>query len=349
MQIDFSIAQLHLLSVHEVGNPQQGEQLYLTQEPIQPIHEDLQEVLMHYFLRPFQQPVFQKFSDPSSDYGANPLHMIASAMFADEDSFHENSTRIASHLFESTRHPGIIAGDLYVSLIRNCRINEQQCDAIGIFKSEQKSPFVISQRRGKAYKVNFERGVDVNKPDKGCLIFNIHADEGYRVCSFDKNAKSSDARYWSDDFLQIAPVADSYHMTQQFLSVAKTFVAEKLPEAFDVSKTDQIDLLNRSVSYFKTNDTFEEKEFSQHVFGDEQVIDAFNKFKEELITNADMEINGSFAISNHAVKKQARIFKSVLKLDKNFHVYIHGNREMIEQGMDENGRKYYKLYYNEEQ
>ena len=53
----------------------------------------------------------------------------------------------------------------------------------------------------------------------------------------------------------------------------------------------------------------------------------------------------NFEISAQAVKQQARAFKSVLKLDKNFHIYIHGNREMIEQGIDENGRKYYKIYY----
>jgi hypothetical protein len=38
----------------------------------------------------------------------------------------------------------------------------------------------------------------------------------------------------------------------------------------------------------------------------------------------------------------------VLKLDKNFHIYIHGGRDMIERGVDESGRKYYKIYYNEE-
>jgi hypothetical protein len=48
------------------------------------------------------------------------------------------------------------------------------------------------------------------------------------------------------------------------------------------------------------------------------------------------------------VKKQARVFKNILKLDKNFDIYIHGNRELIEKGIDENGRKYYKIYYEEE-
>jgi hypothetical protein len=49
-----------------------------------------------------------------------------------------------------------------------------------------------------------------------------------------------------------------------------------------------------------------------------------------------------------AVKKQQRIYKSVLKLDKNFHIYIHGNTDLIEKGVDMDGRKYYKIYYQEE-
>ena len=62
----------------------------------------------------------------------------------------------------------------------------------------------------------------------------------------------------------------------------------------------------------------------------------------------DLELEDNFKIAVQSVKKQARIFKSVLKLDKNFHVYIHGNRELIERGQDSDGRKYYKIYYENE-
>jgi hypothetical protein len=48
------------------------------------------------------------------------------------------------------------------------------------------------------------------------------------------------------------------------------------------------------------------------------------------------------------VKKQSRVFKSVLKLDRNFHIYIHGDKDLIERGVEKDGRKYYKIYYREE-
>lgn len=49
-----------------------------------------------------------------------------------------------------------------------------------------------------------------------------------------------------------------------------------------------------------------------------------------------------------AVKKQTRSLKSIIILDENFHIYVHGHRELIEQGVDEKGRKFYKIYYSEE-
>jgi len=70
------------------------------------------------------------------------------------------------------------------------------------------------------------------------------------------------------------------------------------------------------------------------------------EFNEEF----DAGIDQSFDISRAAVKKQSRVFKSVLKLDKNFHIYIHGNKELIEKGFDDDkSMNYYKVYFKEEQ
>ena len=61
------------------------------------------------------------------------------------------------------------------------------------------------------------------------------------------------------------------------------------------------------------------------------------------------QLEDNFDISETAVKKQARIMKSVIKLDKNFHVYVHGKRDMITRGYDhERQMRYYQLYFNEE-
>lgn len=121
-----------------------------------------------------------------------------------------------------------------------------------------------------------------------------------------------------------------------------------MPDEFDVTKTDQIDLLNRSITYFKEHDSFDKKEFENEVLQDKGVINSFRKFDKEYRNENSLSELGEFDISEQAVKKQSRIFKSVLKLDKNFHIYIHGDKELIEKGTEKDGRKYYKIYYSEE-
>ncbi|HAN79544.1 MAG TPA: hypothetical protein DCQ31_18165, partial [Bacteroidales bacterium] len=64
----------------------------------------------------------------------------------------------------------------------------------------------------------------------------------------------------------------------------------------------------------------------------------------------DTELSTEFEISQSAVKQGRAKFKSILKLDKNFHVYIHGNRNNIERGYDDSRRqKYYKIYFENEE
>ena len=131
--------------------------------------------------------------------------------------------------------------------------------------------------------------------------------------------------------------------------MTKSYITEQMPEEFEVSKTDQIDLLNKSINYFKEAETFDKGEFELSVFGqEEEAINSFRYFDQQYQEEMDLDLSDQFKIAANSVKKQARIFKSVLKLDKNFHVYIHGNRELIERGQDSDGRKYYKIYYQNE-
>src|ERR1700744_1991928 len=116
-----------------------------------------------------------------------------------------------------------------------------------------------------------------------------------------------------------------------------------------MSKADKIDLLNRSLKYFKEKETFDMDEFTGEVLGNPQAIESFKKFKGQYEQDFDSPIADTFEISENAVKKQSRVYKSVLKLDRNFHIYIHGNKEMIEKGFDDDKHlNYYKVYFKEE-
>ena len=103
------------------------------------------------------------------------------------------------------------------------------------------------------------------------------------------------------------------------------------------------------MKYFKDKDTFDLDEFAGEVIGNPQAIESFKTYKQQYEDEYETPISDSFEISSNAVKKQARVYKSVLKLDKNFHIYIHGDKQLIEKGFDDDKHmNYYKVYFKEE-
>lgn len=195
-----------------------------------------------------------------------------------------------------------------------------------------------------------ENAININKLDKGVLIFNIEKENGYKVVVIDKtNGGQEAAVYWKNQFLQLKIRNDSFNQTSNALGIYKNFITQKLDDEFEMSKADKIDLLNRSMKYFKEKDTFDMDEFTGEVIGNPKAIESFKTFKNQYEQEFDSPIADTFEISDNAVKKQSRIYKSVLKLDKNFHIYIHGNKDLIERGFDDGkAMNYYKVYFKEE-
>ena len=106
-------------------------------------------------------------------------------------------------------------------------------------------------------------------------------------------------------------------------------------------------MLNKSVQFLKENNNFDMGNFTNEIIGQPDIIESFNQYKSSFQQNYDVEIADNFAISENAIKRQARSLKNIIKLDKNFDILVHGDRNLIEQGLDEKG-KYYKVYYKEE-
>ena len=160
----------------------------------------------------------------------------------------------------------------------------------------------------------------------------------------------TDAAYWKDEFLQLKIRNDNFNKTSTTLGVCKDFITNKIDEDFEISKADKIDLLNKSLKYFKEKESFDLNEFSEEVIGNPKAIESFKNFSRQYNDEFDAELDQPFDISGAAVKKQAKVFKSILKLDKNFHIYIHGNKDLIEKGFDEGkSMNYYKVFFREEQ
>jgi hypothetical protein len=107
--------------------------------------------------------------------------------------------------------------------------------------------------------------------------------------------------------------------------------------------------LNKSIEFFKDNKEFKEDDFREQVIEDEEIVSAFNDYKDYYQGEKDKELQSAFSINADAVKTEQKHFKHVLKLDKNFHIYIHGKRKFIEKGFDTaRDMNYYKLFFKEE-
>lgn len=336
---------IHKIIVHNIGNKSTNDGFFLSQSLIN--IDDKETLLNKYFLSSMKfGEYYNLYHEANIDL--NEIFFYSKNIFADCETFHSNSISIAKHLYEKSEHPKIKAGDLFIIYFKNLQFENQSIDGLGIFKSENKDTFLKLTKYNSSILFDFDAGLNLNKIDKGCLIYNIEKENGFVVSIIDNTNKGGiEARYWKDDFLYVKHRRDEYHHTQNILTLCKNFITKELPQQFEVSKADQVDYLNKSVQFFKDRDNFDMQEFANEVIGQPAVIDSFNQFKEAYQQEQEINLSDQFTISAPAVKKQSRVFKSVIRLDKNFHIYVHGSRQLIEQGTDEKG-KFYKVYYQEE-
>lgn len=338
--------QIQHIAMHWVGNKSAEGDVVLSDRLLRR-DEQLETLLGEYFLAPFTAgEYFRLYHDAGLEY--NLVYGVVSAIFRNPEALLEHSQTLARHLYEQSAHPKIKGGEFYVVYFTDCCVDGETTDAVGLFKSENKDTFLKVLSQGGHFSLESELGINIRKLDKGCLIFNREAEEGYVVAVVDNTNKGMDAQFWTDDFLHLRQRRDGYANTQHVMTMAKNFVTKELPKEFEVTKADQIDLLNRSLDFFKGNDTFSMEEFTQEVIAQPEVVEKFREYRRVYEEEHDMHIDEEFGISEDARKKQQRAYKRVIRLDRKIQIIIDGNRENVEQGEDEKG-KYYKVYYRTEE
>ncbi|MCC8088035.1 MAG: nucleoid-associated protein [Rikenellaceae bacterium] len=344
--ISFQDSKIENIIIHRVNNKLTDGQLILSKDPLN-LDSEVLSLLLHFFTTPFLKinEVYNFYHQ--SDLSFNEVFNYSSNIFEDKNLFFKESLNLAKHLFENSTHQNIKDGDFYVVLFDKCEINGQTAQAIGLFKSENTETFLKVYQSGNAYTVEGENGININKLDKGAIIVNLEKDNGYLVSIIDKN--KGDTQYWLDGFLHIKQCENNYFQTDKALAVFKDFITKELPKNFEIDKADQAEFLNKSVSYFKEKEEFNSQDFKETVFQQPEIIEDYSRFKAKYENENNIEISDSFEISNQALKKQERRFKSVIKLDRNFHIYIHGDRQRIKKGFDENmDMSFYQIYFKEE-
>lgn len=332
--------------VHHVGN-KTVEEGVIVSSSVASLSSDIKEYLGNILVSQFKADGYCSFFHESK-LELNEVFSFVSKVFENPKLIVEMSLNLAKHLYIHSDHPKIKGGEFYTVYFKDCIVDGDTVDAVGLFKSENKDTFLKVLREGGNFNLESEQGINIKKLDKGCLIFNKERENGYVVAVVDNTNKGIEAQYWIDDFLHVRQRKDEYANTQNVMAMAKNFVTKELPKEFEVSKADQIDLLNKSLRFFKEKDTFDLDDFAHEVIEQPAVIESFRNYKKNYESENDVTIDDSFSISNNAFKKQQRSYKRVIRLDRKIQIIIDGNRDHVEQGEDERG-KYYKVYYREEE
>ncbi|NNF33831.1 MAG: nucleoid-associated protein [Saprospiraceae bacterium] len=340
-------AEILELYAHHIGRKSDQEGYKLTDKKIPLVGDVLHESLRQYFFDSFKEPEYYTFQFSNGDHTMNPMFQWCKGLFSGEELL-DHSVSIAKYLYDHSSHPNIKSGDLMIAMVQDVLIEDELTQAICIFKSENKAPFIKMNYSTGEYELKVDEGIQLDKLDKACVIFNTDEENGYRICALDRSNREKDAQFWMQDFLNIRPLSDTYHQTKNTIQATKQFIKDRVKPLYDIDKADEAYILQRSKEYLQGEETFERGSYSRKVFQEEALVEEFKDFQEEFNKERNIKTQDQFSINLTAVKNQSRVFKSVLKLDKNFHVYIHGNRSMIEKGVDDAGRKYYKLYYEEE-
>ncbi len=341
---------IETLSIHRVGNKSRNEALFLSENQYG-LNDEIVPLLKEFFLKPFrdkEENYFQFAHDVDLEY--NEMYKLAVEIFENPSNVHNVSKNITKHLFEQSNHPHIKNGEVYITHLTNISIDNNVVDAIGIFKSEIKTDFLQFEEKDSTLEMILQQGINLNKLDKGCLIFNYKKEEGYKILTVDSNRY--DARYWLEHFLSVDAFQDENFMTKKYLKFCQDFAKEVVLPAED--KKEEVMFMNRAVNHFAKNDQFEESLFLNEVIDNPDLISEFKSYKVDKGEKYSIEDLTSFPIANAAVSDARRTMKNVINLDTNIQIKLdfinpESAEKFVEKGWDEEKQMYYYLvYFNKE-
>ena len=326
---------IELLKISYVGNRISGEKVKLTNEALR--CDDLTKNLLgRYLLSSIEYHQLYKFTH-SEGVAHNKVYAFASEIFEEESSFEQIADDLSYMLYDKANDKSILGGYLFIVYFKNCMVDEIKTDALGFFKAETKDIFLKLNSEGSEISLSSEQGFALNKMDKGCIIFNVEKEDGYRLAVVNKSHSKANIKYWNEDFLHCVPVSSDYLSTQAVLKAIGQFIKEQ-----EGSQFTKAFLINKSLQEAQ-KDTFDVNEIMSTVTTDEtgkkRIQDLYSTY------TGDNDPMPDFVRPDSLALKKLRL-KSVLKLDDNFEIIFHGGDNRIEKGVDETTGMYYiKLLY----
>ena len=327
--------------IHQVGNKLSMDGVKLSNHCID-VTDDLNELLVKHFLTPFRERPSLQFKSPLQN---NSVYSLIKEMFANKADFIHLSQDLAKLLYENSVYSKIMNGEFYVVYFSNCVVDGKTSDAVGLFKTEQKTPYLRVTPVDDSYTIAEEQGFSLKHFEKACLIFNKDENSGYQIAVIDKANKAPESQYWSDSFLQVKKRKTNSSQTESLFEMCKSFVSQ----LNDQDEVEKASMMNKALSILDdTEKIIEMSSFKAEVFGNQDISNSFDEFRKEKQSEDQMELDEKFESDNSSLKKTGLKKLTTIHLDDNYDVVIHGAND-IEKGYDEKRQKYfYKLFYDKE-
>lgn len=276
------------------------------------------------------------------DLELNPTYRFVTKIFADDTCIVQQANNLARHLYEQSIHPNIKIGEFYVVLLNNCEVDGKQTSALGLFKSEVRETVLTIRRENNRLVLSPEMGMSLKKLEKGCIVFNVDKENGYKVAVVDNTGNDTDAHYWVDNFLHVRNCNDDFHQTERLLDMCTGFV-KQLKEQSDFESAI---IAKRTANILSADDVLQIDNLPDLICQNEEQKADFITYRqnyEEEYGCFDQEVN---------IVKKATVSKPVkrmntMRLGSDFEVRVLNPEAEIASGIDNNsGNKYITLFYN---
>jgi hypothetical protein len=343
-------AYISKLALQRVGNKHRNEICYFTDNLLR-IDKEEENLLKRFFLSSLRSndEVLKFNHHINLDY--NVVYGLSKKVFSEEMDFIDFSKEIVQHLYEKSNHSQIKTGEVFTAFFEHTIFDDITTPAIGIFKVERKLDYLhFGADEDDEMYFEVRKGTKPQKIDKGCLIFNTHEDDGYRVIIFDNN--NYDAVYWKNSFLDLEYQVNESYQTKHHVDLMVKF-SESLVE--ENNSFTQKEFINHGIRMFQENEIMNDEVIRESLLEPFEVTEEFEKFKEVFIEDNKIELQNQFFVEENALKKIQKKIKNEIRLDTKIQIKMDLNEadqviDNIEKGFDEDkGMHFYKVYFNEEE
>lgn len=298
--IDVSSARLTNIAVHRVGNKTREEGVSLAKAESS-VSDPLGELLAEYYLLPLskQKDAYDFFHE--SDLSLNAMSAMSGKVFANPGDFLNQSQAIAKHLYATSTHQNISAGELVFLLFSGVMIDGLESRALTVLKMENKDNFIEIGESSDAFEIVARSGISLNKIQKGALILP----ESHGVFVVDNLGKNT--KYWIESFLKVSPRATSKSYAKICGSILKG-VTSKIEDSQAIAELNEE--ITEKVNSSEITSIAEIKELSSQYVDAEALSEVISS----VASSTGIDISEDYEIKSKDVARQAKPITSRVRV-----------------------------------